>query len=285
MALERVTVLGAGRMGQGLALALRRSGLPALLWGRRAKPVHRELQLQTGEFEKAIGADGLLLLAVPDEAIMPLAGDLAEAGTLGPGHVVLHLSGLLDRGALGPLEGRVGGLGSFHPLQAIADPATAAERWRGAYAAIEGDPPARTAGRELAERLGLVPFDIEAASKPAYHAAATLLSNYMVTLLRTAETIALRAGVSPRLAGSIYLRLLEGTAANLAAQAPAEALTGPIVRGDLATVVSHLEALAGGERRLYAELGLATLALARAAGRGSERTAELERVLKEATGR
>jgi predicted short-subunit dehydrogenase-like oxidoreductase (DUF2520 family) len=272
-------------MGQGLTLALRRSGVPALLWGRRSRAVHRELQLQTGDPAKAIGAEGLLLLAVPDQSITPLAAELADLGTVGPEHTVLHLSGLLDRSALRPLEGKAGGLGSFHPLQAIADPGQAADRWRGAYAAIEGDPAARMAGLALAERLELIPFEIQAEAKPAYHAAATLLSNYVVTLLRTAETIATRAGIAPSLASVMYATLLEGTAANLDTRPPAEALTGPIVRGDVVTVRSHLAALAGAERRLYAELGLATVPLARAAGLAPALADELERWLGEATGR
>jgi predicted short-subunit dehydrogenase-like oxidoreductase (DUF2520 family) len=282
---DRVTVIGAGRMGQGMALALRRSGLPALLWGRRAKPVHRELHLQTGPLAKAVGEDGVLLLAVPDDAIAGLARELADTGGVRRGHVVLHLSGLQDREVLAPLAAVAGGLGSFHPLQTIADPADAAERWRGAYAAIEGDAIAREAGRVLAERLGLTPVEVPASAKPAYHIAAVFCANYVVTLAAVAEELAVEAGIEPRLAANMYLPLLAGAVGNLAGRSPAEALTGPIVRGDVATVRRHLEVLEGARRQLYAELGLATLALARSAGLGAERAEPLERLLRAATAR
>lgn len=285
MRLDRVTVLGAGRMGQGVALTLRRSGVPALLWGRRAKSVHPELQLQTGELEKAIAEHGLLLLAVPDDAIPTVAAELAMVGPLGPGHVVLHLSGMKDRGALAELEGRTGGLGSFHPLQTVADPENAAERWRGAYAAIEGDAQALAAGRALAERLGLTPVEVPAAAKAAYHAGAVFAANYVTVLASVAEQVAVKAGIDPRLAARMYLPLLAGAVGNLQSRSPAAALTGPIVRGDVATVRRHLDVLEGTVRRLYAELGLATVGLARTAGLGAERAEELERLLRPATGR
>ncbi len=285
MLVDRVTVIGAGRMGQGLALALRRAGLPALLWGRRAKPVHRELQLQTGDLGKAVGQDGVVLLAVPDDAIAGLAADLAGTGAVGRGHVVLHLSGLQDRQVLAPLEGRAAGLGSFHPLQAVADPAEAAERWRGAYAAIEGDEIAREAGRVLADRLGLTAVEVPASAKAAYHIGAVFCANYVVTLASIAERIAAEAGIAPRLAANMYLPLLAGAVGNLAGRTPAEALTGPIIRGDVETVRRHLEVLEGATRRLYAELGLATLALARSAGLAAERSVLLEGLLRAATAR
>jgi predicted short-subunit dehydrogenase-like oxidoreductase (DUF2520 family) len=283
--IERVAVLGAGRMGQGLALALRQGGLPALLWGRRTRAVVGDLPLQTGPVAKAIGRDGVVLLAVPDSAIAVIAADLAACGVLGPRHVVLHLSGLLDRTALAPLEPSGAALGSFHPLQTVADPVTAPERLQGSWVGIEGDPTAVATGLALAARLGLHPIELTAAQKPAYHAAAVMVANYVVTLVDTASRMVREAGIPAEAAARLYQPLLAGVTLNLAGSDPVRALTGPIVRGDVATVRRHLAALSGEDRRLYGELGRATLAVAVRAGLAPGTAAELGRLLGEATGR
>ena len=131
-----VTILGAGRMGQGLALGLLRTGHRVTLVARRPHPVTPPLALHPGPRAEAVGRAGIVCLAVPDDAITALAGELAAEDSIGADAVVLHLSGLLDRTALAPLAPSGAGLGSFHPLQTIADPADASARFAGAYAGI-----------------------------------------------------------------------------------------------------------------------------------------------------
>ena len=149
-ALPSVTILGAGRMGQGLALALR--GVEVLLVSRRGHPVAAGLRLHTGTRAQAVARGRVVILAVPDDAVTSLAADLAAEGAVGADHTVLHLSGLLDRRALWPLTATGAALGSFHPLQTIADPAAAPERLAGAYAGLEGDRRAVEVGSRLAGR-------------------------------------------------------------------------------------------------------------------------------------
>ena len=100
MTSPRVTILGAGRMGQGLALALTRAGAGARLVSRRIHPVVPPLSLFQGPRVEAIRGADLVLLAVPDDGIPGLARELAAEVGNAPGLVVLHLSGLLDRKAL-----------------------------------------------------------------------------------------------------------------------------------------------------------------------------------------
>lgn len=262
-------IVGAGRMGRGLALALEQGGHAVRLVGRDRRPQDsRDAQL--------------VLLAVPDDAIETVATQLAAEGTVATDQVVLHLSGLLDRAALQPLSSSGAGLGSFHPLQTIADPATAPGLLRGAYAGLEGDERALAAGEGLAERLGMRPVRLAPGAKPAYHAGAVFASNYAVALAAVAERLACRAGVPPADARLLYLPLMRGTLANLSF-GPGKALTGPIRRGDESTVRRHLEVLPAGERRLYRELGLATLALAREAGLPEPQAAAIERALLDAS--
>jgi predicted short-subunit dehydrogenase-like oxidoreductase (DUF2520 family) len=275
----RLAIIGPGRLGQGLALALRRRGFGVTLWGRRSREVPPPLSLTAGPIGDAVAGAEIVLLAVPDAAVTSVATELAESRAIDRRHVVLHLSGLLDRSALAPLEGTGAALGSFHPLQTIADAATAAERLRGAYAAVEGDPEAIAAAERLASTLRLTPVRLDAKAKAAYHAGATIVANYTVALVGLAARIAEQAGVAPELASRIYLPLLNGAAANLATMTPAAALTGAVARGDAATIDAHLAALAPGDRALYRELGLAALALARDAGLDEAAARRVERAL------
>ncbi len=226
----------------------------------------------------ALESAGVILVAVPDDAIEDVAARLREASLAGT--VVLHCSGLRDRTALSVLEGRVAGLGSFHPLQTLAGDSEAAERLRAAYAVLEGDATAVAAGRLLATQLGMRAIEIRGADKPRYHAAAVIVSNYTVALASVAERLAGEAGIPADAAGRIYLPLLEGTWRNLEMRGTTDALTGPIVRGDAGTVRAHLGALDGETRRLYAVLGLEAVKLARRGGLAATRADEIEATLR-----
>lgn len=274
----RVAVIGAGRMGQGLGLALAKAGATVSLVSRSRRQVLPPLELHPGPLATATRGAEFVLLATPDDVIGIVARRLADEAAADSSHIVLHLSGLLGVAALAALSGSGASLGSFHPLQTIADPATAPERLAGAYAGIEGDRRAKAGGERLARALRMTPVLLEPAAKPAYHAAATFVANYTLALAGVAERLAISAGIAPELAGRMFRPLLEGAVANLRL-GPAAALTGPVRRGDLATIRAHLGILAPADRRLYCDLGLATLALARVAGLPQETAARVEEVL------
>jgi predicted short-subunit dehydrogenase-like oxidoreductase (DUF2520 family) len=252
-------------MGRGLHLALQEAGVEVGLLDR------------TRRAEDTLRA-ALVLIAVPDDSIGTVAADLARGRAVGQRHVVLHLSGLLDRGALDPLADTGAALGSFHPLQSVADPSTASARLRGAFAGLEGDDRAVHAGERLAGVLGMHPVRLAPGAKAAYHAGAVIASNYVVVLASVAEGLARKAGVFPAEARALYLPLMQGTVANLGLGLAA-ALTGPVRRGDAATVRRHLAALAPEDRALYRALGLVALGLAREAGLGEAPAAAVERAL------
>jgi predicted short-subunit dehydrogenase-like oxidoreductase (DUF2520 family) len=257
-------------MGQGLAFALGESGHRITLVSRSSHPVTPPLRLHGGPRKEAVGDASAVLLAVPDGAITSLAAELAAEGGIGSRHVVLHLSGLRDREALAPLAATGAARGSLHPLQTVSDPATAAARFAGAYAGVEGDERALAAAESLARSLGMLPVTIPAGAKPAYHAGAAFAANYTTALVAVAERLALAAGIAPDAARRLYLPLIRGAAANLEA-GPAAALTGPVRRGDVETVRAHLAALGPEDRQLYLLLAREALRLAREAGLASDR--------------
>jgi predicted short-subunit dehydrogenase-like oxidoreductase (DUF2520 family) len=266
-------------MGQGLALGLRATGHRVALLSRAPHPVAPSLRQAAEPWGAVLPSADVVILAVPDDVIGQVAARVALGHGIGRHHVVLHLSGRLDAAALQPLVATGAALGSFRPLQTVADPLAAPARLRGAHAALEGDPRAVTAARELAASLGLVPVVIGGAGKARYHAGAVMVANYTVTLVGVAERLARSAGVPITLAERLYLPLLRGALENLEDLGPVRSLTGPVRRGDDGTVRAHLAALDPADRELYAVLGRAALELARQDGLEEGRARAVERAL------
>jgi predicted short-subunit dehydrogenase-like oxidoreductase (DUF2520 family) len=215
----------------------------------------------------------VVILTVRDDAIRPLAESLAKSRKILERHVVLHLSGAQGQEALGALVPSRAALGSLHPLQTIAEPERAPARLKGAWAAVEGMPRAVEAGEQIARDLGMHPFRIGTKAKPIYHAGAVFASNYLVVVEAVAQRLLRHAGLSDADAWAALRPLVEGTFENLARQDPKSALTGPVARGDTATIVRHLESLASDDAKLYRALGRAALELAQKRGMDKE-TAE-----------
>lgn len=278
MAADRITIIGSGRMGQGLGLALAGAGYAVTLVGRRQRKVPSRLLLHVGDWPPVTRSCDVLLLATPDDVVAAVAQRLADENGVGSDQVVMHLSGLLDHKALDPLRPSGAGLGSFHPLKSVAEPdAATATDFAGAAVGIEGDDRAVAAGETIARRLEMIPIRLPPGSKPAYHAAAVLVSNYTVTLVHMAERIVHEAGLRDE--RGMFQRLLEGTVANVASMGPREALTGPIRRGDALTVEAHLASLAPGDQSVYRALGLEALRMAEANGLSPDVVERLQAVL------
>ncbi|HEU4800569.1 MAG TPA: Rossmann-like and DUF2520 domain-containing protein [Gemmatimonadales bacterium] len=275
--------MGAGRMGAGIGVALEQAGRDVTLLARTQRAAVGPLAVIAPEaaWAEPLARADTLIIATPDDAIASVAERLS--GFRLQGHsVVLHLSGLLDHHSLDALSDASAGLGSLHPLMAVPDPLRGPELLRGAWAAVEGSGPAaiERAG-ELARAVGMEPVQLPPGAKPAYHAAATIASNYTVTLYDMAVRTAIAAGIAPDAASVMYLPLVKGTVANLGNVAPAAALTGAIRRGDAESVRSHLAALGDGlEAECYRVLGLATLELAVRAGLAPEAAERVRRELR-----
>lgn len=264
-----VGVIGPGRAGAGLALALTRAGHPVLLHGRRVRPVPAPLTLTVaadGTPPPWIGQATVVLLAVKDDAIRPLAQSLAASGLIGESHTILHLSGVLGQDVLAPLVSTGAALGSMHPLQTIADAEQAPGRLPGAWAAVEGMPRAMEAAEAIARAVGLRPFRVSPRFKAVYHAGAVFASNYFVVVEAVAQRLLRRAGLADGEAWEALRPLVRGTLENMERSGPAGALTGPVARGDVATIARHLEALTADDAILYRALGRAALELAQKRG-------------------
>jgi predicted short-subunit dehydrogenase-like oxidoreductase (DUF2520 family) len=202
-------VVGPGRMGSAIAAALRAAGF--------------EVTGPLGRGERCPPQTDCVLLCVPDAEI----GNAARAVT--PGPLVGHVSGATTLAPLAPHEAF-----SMHPLMTV--PAA----FEGAGAAIAGSSDrALDTARALAEALGMRPFEIADADRAAYHAAASMASNYVVALEDAAERLLATTGASREL----LIPLVRATVENWARDG-ASALTGPVARGDEQTVARQREAVA-----------------------------------------
>jgi predicted short-subunit dehydrogenase-like oxidoreductase (DUF2520 family) len=202
---ESVQVIGAGRVGSAVSARLRERGV-ALVDDRSSS---RSSQL--------------VLLCVPDSAIADVAAEVE------PGPWIAHVSGATPLATLAPHVRRFG----LHPLQTFTH-ARGPEQLDGAYAAVTAETPqARSLGFELARLLGLEPFELADDARPLYHAGAAIASNYLVTLFRTASALFAAAGAPAEGLVPLMRRTIEN----------GFELTGPIARGDWATVEAHLRAI------------------------------------------
>jgi predicted short-subunit dehydrogenase-like oxidoreductase (DUF2520 family) len=230
----RVGVVGAGRVGTALAAALREAGVA--------------VEGPAGRGEVPSGCDAIVL-CVPDAEIEAAAATVAGAASL-----TGHTSGATPLSALAAAGGAAFGL---HPLQSFAGGAVAeapaAEAggrsaltlFAGAGCAVAGTTPeALGFATGLARVLGMTAFEIDDEGRAAYHAAASVASNFLVTLQAAAERIAAGAGLEPDEARRLLLPLVRRTVDNLAALGPERALTGPVARGDEATIAAQRRAVA-----------------------------------------
>jgi len=276
---ERIFILGAGRAGLGLARALRASGADVVGVHGRHNPGGPD-GVTTGALPPSLRDATVVIIAVRDGQIDDAVRELDAAG-LAAHAVVLHASGSAEPRALDVLRAHGHPCGTFHPLLPLADPARASVLFRDAWVGIDGDRTAKDVARALAARLGAHTLEIPAGAKSRYHAAAVLASNFPVVLLALAEQLLTEAGIDAGEARGALRPLFLAAADNVGSRSAAEALTGPVVRGDVSTVRSHLDVLRDDPELLdvYRSLARATIAVAREAGAEEERLREIGELL------
>ena len=277
----KIGVIGGGKVGRCLASYLKES-----LVGITANSPEHSRQLAENfatepcTNEELVERAEVLLLTVPDRLIGTVAASLASASVsehatgAAPaaqvpqlplaGKVFLHCSGSMGLEALAPLQREGAHVGSLHPLQSFAGGAT---ELAGVYMAMDGDEAACAAAQQIATTVGGHPFQVPAAERAAYHAAACICSNYAVAVEALAQGLMSRWLGNEEAAWQALLPLFKGTAANLqSTTSPRTVLTGPIARGDVNTVEKHLAVLPPDLVDVYCSLGLATTELALANG-------------------
>ena len=282
----KVSIIGVGRLGGALAIALARKDYEIEnLISRK-----RESAEKIGDFVSAnlLGfapedlskiASDVIFIAVQDFEIENVSKYLARHLTTKP--FVFHTSGSLSSAVLQDLRDAGCRVGSFHPLVSISDSVLGANRFSDVYFCIEGDAEAVDVADRMAEDLGGKFFSIEAKYKTLYHASAVTSSGHLVALFDVAIEMLSKCGLDQVQAKEILLPLVESTVQNLKLQTTAAALTGTFARADIETFEKHVEILRENVSEeavdVYLQLGERSTHLAEEQGADPEKLDELRK--------
>lgn len=283
-----VSIIGTGRLGTALAVALSAQGYSLRsLVARRVESARKAATLArqaathaTDATDPGIASDAditavaskhigslpqadLFLISVPDDQIGGVARVLSKL-RLDRMPTALHTSGALSSEVLSPLAAQGWSVGSVHPLISVPD---ANAPISGAFWSVEGDKRAIRLAKILVRDLGGTSFSIRTAEKPLYHAAAVMTSGNVTALFDVALEMLVECGLTRQTARRVLQPLLLSTAHNLETKDPSAALTGTFSRGDVETVKRHLAALKQHDLadalELYCLLGKRSLKIAK----------------------
>lgn len=219
----------------------------------------------------------IVFITTPDGIIQEACTQIAEQNGFKDGGVVLHCSGSLPSTILEDAQKRGAHIGSLHPLQSFPAVKTDPSPFRGIIAAIEGDPIAIDAAKEIAGKLEAISLEIRTDAKILYHASAVVASNYLVSLLDMSFQLIGAAGITGQDAIRVLFPLVKGTLSNIEKIGIPEGLTGPIARGDVDTVADHLMGMTDKTPDLiplYKTFGRHTIQIALAKGTLTKEAAE-----------
>ncbi len=247
-----ISIIGAGRVGQTVAKRLRKLGWQiGAVVTRSRQSAHAAVRAigagtpHAALTPEAFNAD-VILLSVPDDVLENVAQKLAKIGGAAltkksRTKIILHTSGALDHRVLAPLARRGAATGSMHPMQTFSGHNS--PRLEGVIFSIEGAPTARATAQEIARSLGGTPVIITANDKPAYHASGTIVAGHALSLVESATQTLMKIGFTRNRANQALLPLIRQMLDNYESLGPHAAWTGPLSRGDYATISKHAKAL------------------------------------------
>jgi predicted short-subunit dehydrogenase-like oxidoreductase (DUF2520 family) len=238
-----VFVMGAGVVGTALAARLVRAGIPVTGLHGRQRELSDAARAISGvvatsdEIPEILSQSDVIIISVRDERVPEVAERLVREKRLRREQILLHTSGAYPaRTILAPAVGHVRAVGTLHPLVSFADV-------REVAFGIEGDEPAKATAKRIVRSLGARAVFLEADNLTLYHAGAVMASNYVVALADMAQSLLIKAGVPADQALPVLIPLLSSVVQNLAHVGLPGALTGPVERGDVASVERHLKTL------------------------------------------
>lgn len=282
--MRKISIIGAGRLGGALAIALAKCGYQIEnLVARETANARKIVEfinpppeiLSTAQISK-ISSD-VILIATQDFEIVNAANQLAEKLKNNP--FVFHTSGALSSAVLQKLQNAGCRIGSLHPLVSISDSILGAGRFAGAYFCIEGEAESVALAERIVSNLKGKSFRVSTEYKTLYHAAAVTASGHLVALIDVAIEMLNKSGLQNAAAHEIFLPLIKSTVENLVTQTTAEALTGTFARADVAGFENHLQILrrtvSDETLEIYLLLAARSVLLAERQGANAERLAEI----------
>lgn len=246
--MQNVTIVGAGKVGGALAIALSQTGYRVdEIIVRRSQTANSLKKKYLSDTKISVWPNvesldsKIVVIATGDPDIEAVAKNLKPL--VRKGQTVFHTSGSLSSSALSLLTNTGCETGSLHPLVSVSDPVRGWELFKGSYFCIEGTPGAVRTGKRIIRSLGAKSFAIAAEKKALYHAAAVMSAGHVTALFDVAVETLEKCGISQRDAGKILFPLLASTAENLRHQTNENALTGSFARLDQAAFERHISEL------------------------------------------
>lgn len=266
-----INIIGAGRLGKTIARLLSDNAKVTIqaICNQSLQSANDAISFigqgkACAELSKLPPAD-VTLITTPDDEIKGVSERLACSESLKPGSTICHFSGALSSVILKNLSAKGCGIMSAHPMHSFAKAKLSVNSFSGSYCAVEGSEASLNLVTPLLESIGAVTFIVNSDKKSLYHSAGVIASNYLVTLCEQARLNLVESGIEPELAMKIATDLMGGTLQNLKTTlSPQQSLTGPIKRGDCATVSGHIDSISDSRRKLfYSFVGELTLDIAK----------------------
>lgn len=269
----KFVIIGAGMVGTAIGFLLKKAGHniaaiadPYAVHLKRAKTYTGAACYRLAS--EAADSGDTILITTPDDRILPVCAEIAGRTSL-HGKKVFHMSGAGGLDLLLPAAKAGATIASIHPLQSFSSIEGAIASIPGSYFGVTAGAGSKRISAAIVRDLQGIALIISPDQKPLYHAAACIASNYLVSLMSIVEDIYLSIGLSEKNAHKAYLPLAYGSLKNIEIQGCADALTGPIARGDAGTVQKHIDAISKRlplHYPLYRELGRITVKLAQQKG-------------------
>jgi predicted short-subunit dehydrogenase-like oxidoreductase (DUF2520 family) len=267
---DAIAILGLGKVGTAVGRLLKSAGYRIIAVADRSPAALNKGIAFTGgqackSLSEAAAAATCIFITTTDDAIASVCHEIVAGGAVRKGDKIIHMSGAGGLDLLAPAHQAGAHVASIHPIQSFADVEGAILNIPGSTFGITADEELREWAVSIVSALKGVPFFVTERDKALYHAAACMASNYLTTLMHMVETTYQALGLSRKEAIRAFWPLVRGTLLNIETRGAAEALTGPIARGDAGTIGKHLQALQEtlpGLLNAYCELGLMTVDMA-----------------------
>jgi len=254
----QIGIAGAGKVGCSIGKYLKEQGVPVAGYCSKTKKSVESAATFTNtkaftSLRELLAHCGILFITTPDDVIGKVWDDLA--GESIQNKIFCHFSGSLSSAVFSNRREKGAFACSIHPMCAFSNQFTSYEQLNQVIFTMEGDEEALSVVKPLFEKMGNQVCVIDPKSKARYHAAASMVSNMMIGLYQMGLSMLTDSGFSPEAARELVAPLVRGNIGALLAASPEQALTGPIERGDEATVAKHLSVLKPAEREVYVNLG------------------------------
>ncbi|HHV73053.1 MAG TPA: DUF2520 domain-containing protein [Thermoanaerobacterium sp.] len=280
----KVGFIGAGKIGTGLGILLSHSSIKVS--GYLSRNVNSSLNASSltnsaafSKYEDIINASDVIIISTKDDCIESIVEEILKHKSIINNKIFLHLSGSISIDVLKPLK-KYGHTMVMHPVQTCPSIEAAVSLLPESYFTIEGDDIAVNVGISIAKAIGAKPIVIDGINKPLYHAACVMASNYLVTLVKTANELLKASGFPFDKHPDLLLPLINGTLKNISERGCDASLSGPIARCDIETVKKHVENINDDEiLKLYKAMGNTTIRLFK--GLSDEKISELEEIFNE----